>query len=80
MDSGIFDRTHLRWFTRKTINEMFKNAGFNIVQGEPRIFDEPLREQFLPLIGQMAEKCGANAQEAMNDALPFQYVLRAIPI
>lgn len=78
-DSGIFDRTHLRWFTRQTINEMFNQAGFSIVQGEPRIFDEPQRAQFLPVIGEMAKLCGFDPQIAMNDALAFQYVLRAIP-
>lgn len=79
-DSGIFDRTHLRWFTRQTINEMFNQAGFSIVQGEPRIFDEPQRAQFLPVIGEMAKLCGFDPQIAMNDALAFQYVLRAIPV
>lgn len=79
-DSGIFDRTHLRWFTRQTINEMFNQAGFSIVQGEPRIFDEPQRSQFLPVIGEMAKLCGFDPQIAMNDALAFQYVLRSIPV
>lgn len=79
-DSGIFDRTHLRWFTRQTINEMFHQTGFSIVQGEPRIFDEPQRAQFLPVIGELARLCGADPTESMNDALAFQYVLRAIPV
>lgn len=79
-DSGIFDRTHLRWFTRQTINELFNEAGFSIVQGEPRVFDEPQRAQFLPHIGEMAKLCGVNANTAMSDAMAFQYVLRAIPV
>jgi ubiquinone/menaquinone biosynthesis C-methylase UbiE len=79
VDSGIFDRTHLRWFTRQTINEMFNQCGFSIVQGGPRIFDEPDREKFLPLIGEMARTCGANANEAMNDAMAYQFILRAVP-
>lgn len=29
-DFGIFDRTHLRFFTRRSIVRMFKTAGFNI--------------------------------------------------
>ena len=79
-DSGIFDRTHLRWFTRKTINEMFHDCGFSIVEGEPRVFDEPQRAQFLPILGELARLCGADPTESMNDALAFQYVLRAIPV
>lgn len=29
-DRGVFDRTHLRWFTPETFAEMFENAGFDI--------------------------------------------------
>lgn len=29
-DEGILDRTHLRFFTRKTMLEMFDNAGFDV--------------------------------------------------
>lgn len=31
-DSGIMDRTHLRFFTLKTIREMFEGAGLKIVE------------------------------------------------
>ncbi|MBQ0720424.1 MAG: class I SAM-dependent methyltransferase [Gammaproteobacteria bacterium] len=34
VDSGILDRTHLRFFTCESIKEMFNNAGFSIVQLE----------------------------------------------
>lgn len=78
-DNGIFDRTHLRWFTRQTINEMFQECGFSITQGEPRVFDEPQRAQFLPHIGEMAKLCGYDPQEAMIDACAFQFVLNAVP-
>lgn len=29
-DSGLLDRTHLRWFTRKTIADLFLGSGFRI--------------------------------------------------
>jgi 2-polyprenyl-3-methyl-5-hydroxy-6-metoxy-1,4-benzoquinol methylase len=29
-DEGIFDRTHLRWFTRKSIRRMFDQAGYEL--------------------------------------------------
>ena len=75
---GLMDKTHLRWFTRQTIVEMFNEAGFTIEDGIPRIFDEPQREGFLPIIGEMARLAGADPQAAISDALPLQYVLRAI--
>jgi len=32
VDSGILDRTHLRFFTCESIRDMFEEAGFSIVQ------------------------------------------------
>lgn len=78
-DSGLLDRTHLRWFTRKTIVELFRSTGFEIVEGRPRIFDEPNREAFLPKIAEMAALMGDDPKVAVNDALPLQYVVRAEP-
>jgi 2-polyprenyl-3-methyl-5-hydroxy-6-metoxy-1,4-benzoquinol methylase len=76
--SGLLDRTHLRWFTRQTIIEMFDQSGFQITSGMPRIFNEPQRELFLPIIGQMAKAAGADLQTAVADATPQQYVVCAM--
>jgi len=77
-DSGLLDRTHLRWFTRQTIIEMFDQTGFKIEAGIPRIFNEPNRELFLPFIEKLAGFIGADSNIAVQDALPLQYVFRAI--
>jgi len=79
-DSGLLDKTHLRWFTRQTINELFINTGFKIIAGQPRIFNEPDREHFLPIIKQMALKAGAKEHQLeaiINDTIPLQYVVKA---
>lgn len=76
-EDGLLDKTHLRWFTRQTIVEMFDQAGFAIEAGFPRIFEEPQKEQFLPLIAEIAKLAGADPQTAISDALPLQYVIRA---
>lgn len=78
-DGGLMDRTHLRWFTRVTLLEMFQNAGFRIDAGKPRIFNEPGREKALPAIRLMAEALGVSPEQAVADALPLQYVVRAVP-
>lgn len=78
-DSGLLDRTHLRWFTRQTIIEMLDKADFKIDAGTPRIFNEPSREVFLPIIEKMALLAGGDQKIAIQDALPLQYVIRAIP-
>lgn len=77
-DAGLLDRTHLRFFTRTTMIEMFESTGFRIVEGKPRIFDEPTIE-VLEAVKMMAIAVGADPDQAANDAIPFQYVIRAIP-
>src|SRR5439155_21632348 len=34
-DSGIHDRTHLRWFTRRGVVELLENAGLRVEALEP---------------------------------------------
>jgi SAM-dependent methyltransferase len=78
-DSGLLDRTHLRWFTRVTALEMFQASGYRVIDGRPRIFPEAERDRFLPAIHAMATAAGFDANQAVADALPLQYVLVAIP-
>ena len=78
-DSGLLDRTHLRWFTRQSIIELFSTQGFKLVEGIPRIFDEPDREKYLPLLAEFAKTCGVSPELVVNDAIPLQYVIRAVP-
>lgn len=78
-ESGLLDKTHLRWFTRQTIIEMFTGAGFEVTGLYSRIFNEPGRDGFVELLGQLAAKAGTDAKQAMQDALPLQYVLTAKP-
>jgi SAM-dependent methyltransferase len=79
-DKGILDRTHIRWFTRTTIDEMFHDCGFVIVDGRCRILDEPYRDAALTGIRAFAELIGADAEKAVTDATPLQYVVRAMPV
>lgn len=76
--TGLLDRTHLRWFTRVTLFELFQSAGLRIEAGVPRIFDEPGREPVLAAIRQMAIAMGRDPEGAVRDALPLQYVVRAV--
>lgn len=78
-DSGLLDRTHLRWFTRITIFEMFSATGYKIVNGIPRIFQEAEHNRILEAIKAMAAAVGANPEQAVMDAAPLQYVVRAVP-
>ncbi len=82
-ESGLMDKTHLRWFTRQTIIELLDYAGFRIEAGVPRVMsNEPktTREAVLAGIERMAEAMGADPKVAVADALPLQYVILARPI
>ncbi len=79
-DQGLMDRTHIRWFTRTTILDLFESTGFEIIEGFPRIFDEPARDHVLPSIRAMALATGADPEMAVDDAIPLQWVVRAVPV
>lgn len=78
-DSGLLDRTHLRWFTAHTIHQMFADSGFRVAADRARVFNEPARDHFLPIIGEMAKACGGDPATAMQLAMPLQYVVTAVP-
>lgn len=78
-DMGLLDRTHIRWFTKTTIIEMFQSCGFKIVEGHARISEEPQRDRALAGVKALAQAIGANVEEAVTNAIPFQWVVRATP-
>lgn len=78
-DMGLLDRTHLRFFTRLTIYELFEGQGFRISEGMTRTFHHP-NQDILELIGKIAEKSGLDPSISMADATPLQYVVLAIPV
>ena len=79
-DGGLMDRSHLRWFTRLTLLRMFNEAGFKFDGGVSRIFNEPQRERVLPAIRAMAVCQGLAPEQAVQDALALQYVVRMVPV
>jgi 2-polyprenyl-3-methyl-5-hydroxy-6-metoxy-1,4-benzoquinol methylase len=78
-DDGLFDRTHIRWFTKTTIGELFQSSGFRIAEERGRIFDEDFREGVLVGIKALAEATGADVAQAVHNAKPLQWVVRATP-
>lgn len=66
-DWGILDRTHLRFFTKATMRELFENAGFYVKQQEPINMGTPTgKRKVLRLLG-------SRGQEFLAD----QYVIVA---
>jgi 2-polyprenyl-3-methyl-5-hydroxy-6-metoxy-1,4-benzoquinol methylase len=76
---GLFDKTHLRFFTKREIIKLVESAGLTVVSIIPRLI--PMHQQayndyvqfLLPLVKAM----GADADEFAGDAMSIQYVVTA---
>jgi SAM-dependent methyltransferase len=55
-DHGLFDRTHLRFFTRDSARELARRAGFAVQQERPTSAPLPL-ESRVPALGRVRAPC-----------------------
>jgi 2-polyprenyl-3-methyl-5-hydroxy-6-metoxy-1,4-benzoquinol methylase len=67
-DWGILDRTHLRFFTKATMRELFENSGYRVNQQEPINMAASGKRRILRLLGSAGE-----------EFLAQQYVIVATP-
>ncbi|WP_319585405.1 methyltransferase domain-containing protein [uncultured Desulfobulbus sp.] len=77
-DSGLLDRTHIRWFTRISMIKMFLDAGWKIEKAISRVINSPHQEQQLRAVAAMAETGGFDPNLAVQDATPFQYLFKVV--
>ena len=78
-DSGLLDRTHIRFFTKNTIISMFKDCGFEVKSISPRIFNFPEQDKYLSLIKEVSEKLQIDKSTAVVNSAAFQYTVSAVP-
>jgi len=78
-DSGLLDRTHVRWFTRVTMIEMFQQAGWRIEAGLSRRLPQAAPAALIDGIRMVARAAGADADQAAEDATVFQYLFKVVP-
>jgi SAM-dependent methyltransferase len=78
-DSGLMDRTHVRWFTRVTLIELFTQAGWRIDAALARRLPQAAPPALMDGIRAIALAGGADAQQAAEDATVFQYLFRVVP-
>jgi ubiquinone/menaquinone biosynthesis C-methylase UbiE len=76
-ETGLLDRTHLRFFTRQTMIEMFSSSGYHVANITPRIFAFPHQDVMLQKIAQVSQIFGLDSQLAVQDAAAFQFVVTA---
>ena len=77
-EMGLFDRTHLRWFTRGAMQEAIEAAGLKPVELVPRIFDRDRAVAFTRAVAPGLEAIGVKPEEWLRRSLPLQYVWRAV--
>lgn len=78
-DSGLLDRTHLRWFTRTTLLEMWRDAGWRVDTGVARRVSATPPAELMHGIRAIARAAGSDADQAAADAEVFQYLFRVVP-
>jgi 2-polyprenyl-3-methyl-5-hydroxy-6-metoxy-1,4-benzoquinol methylase len=67
-DSGVFDRTHLRFFSLSSMKELIQEAGFRIQHVEPKI-----------VTGRKMHIVHAFTGKRFEEFVAFQYLFRAVP-
>ncbi len=81
-NSGLLDRTHLRWFTRQTIVDLFDGAGFQIYDMRSRSIPHQhleLEHRITEALIETGRQYGAEPDTVRQDLKAFQYVLAARP-
>ena len=78
-DSGLLDRTHVRWFTRVTMIEMFTQAGWRLETGLARRLPQVAPPALMEGILAIARAAGADPEQTADDASVFQFLFKVVP-
>jgi hypothetical protein len=79
-DAGLMDRTHIRWFTRTTLQEMLQGSGWQVESAISRHIPAVQQQDgFLQAIRGLALAGGFDPEAAVLDAIPFQYMFKCVP-
>jgi hypothetical protein len=76
-EEGLFDRTHLRWFTRDSLRELVAGCGLQLQELTPRVFQPERAEAFVAMLEPALAGLGVDRQRLLDGVAPLQYMLRA---
>jgi len=76
-DRGLFDRTHLHFFTWKTWNELLNRAGFRITSVRPSVIPFSVAFPGFPALGGALESVYAVFARAWKKLFAYQFVVTA---
>ncbi|OYU12920.1 MAG: hypothetical protein CFE38_04765 [Comamonadaceae bacterium PBBC1] len=74
-DAGLFDRTHIRWFTLNDMGQLLQQAGLVVEKVIPRVFKPENGQALLQALQPAALMLGVDPQQFVRRSLPLQYVL-----
>ena len=77
-DQGLLDRTHVRWFTRQTMLELFVDTGWQLEQALARTMHFPQDAAGLAGVRAYAAALGIDVEQAAADAAPMQYIFKLV--
>jgi SAM-dependent methyltransferase len=76
-DTGLLDRTHLRWFTPRNMGNALRQAGLELADLAPRPIDTTGAEKFVQAIAPGLRAIGVDPKEYLGRAWPLQFIWRA---
>jgi SAM-dependent methyltransferase len=76
-DQGLFDSTHVRWFSSEMVRRVLRQTGLVPIDVIPRIFDAAASENFVEAMAPALHSLGIDRQAYSRRAAPIQHVWRA---
>jgi glycosyltransferase involved in cell wall biosynthesis len=77
-DEGLLDRTHVRFFTRETIERMVREADLYLFDIQPRVFPSPSLDAFVALLTPSLSALGVDQDRFAEQSSSLQYIVRAV--
>lgn len=77
LEEGLFDRTHLRWFTRAGVIRLMRGAGLELQTIQPRIFQPEQALAFVEKLVPALPALGIDPKHLLRGVAPLQYVVVA---
>ncbi|HUP45459.1 MAG TPA: class I SAM-dependent methyltransferase [Thermoanaerobaculia bacterium] len=74
-DTGVLDRTHLRFFTRRTARRLIEDAGLSIVR---HTYNPGIVRPFVPLVKRMMQSGESDDPAAILESRPYRAYLRTV--
>ncbi|MFT3812781.1 MAG: class I SAM-dependent methyltransferase [Acidovorax sp.] len=73
-DAGLFDRTHLRWFSATDMKTLLESTGFQVEKMLARTFHDDLGHEVLEFFEPLCDYLGVDFDSFQRDGMALQHV------